>query len=80
MRSFLQYLSEQKRRLNSDYIDLFHGTVAHPVDFTRGIETQRGKGIYGSQGPGFSGRAAIAVLWYRDWETDRKSTRLNSSH
>ena len=19
-------------------------------------------------------------LWYRDWETDRKSTRLNSSH
>ena len=20
------------------------------------------------------------LLWYRDWETDRKSTRLNSSH
>ena len=20
------------------------------------------------------------VAWYRDWETDRKSTRLNSSH
>ena len=19
-------------------------------------------------------------VWYRDWETDRKSTRLNSSH
>ena len=19
-------------------------------------------------------------MWYRDWETDRKSTRLNSSH
>ena len=19
-------------------------------------------------------------IWYRDWETDRKSTRLNSSH
>lgn len=55
MKRFLQYLSEQKRRLNSDYIDLFHGTVAHPVDFTRGIETQRGKGIYGSQGPGFYG-------------------------
>ena len=25
-------------------------------------------------------RAWIGVLWYRDWETDRKSTRLNSSH
>ena len=22
----------------------------------------------------------INTLWYRDWETDRKSTRLNSSH
>ena len=22
----------------------------------------------------------IAVMAYRDWETDRKSTRLNSSH
>ena len=21
-----------------------------------------------------------ATRWYRDWETDRKSTRLNSSH
>ena len=21
-----------------------------------------------------------ARIWYRDWETDRKSTRLNSSH
>ena len=20
------------------------------------------------------------LIWYRDWETDRKSTRLNSSH
>ena len=20
------------------------------------------------------------IVWYRDWETDRKSTRLNSSH
>ena len=20
------------------------------------------------------------IGWYRDWETDRKSTRLNSSH
>ena len=23
---------------------------------------------------------ANAGVWYRDWETDRKSTRLNSSH
>ena len=23
---------------------------------------------------------AVGVLDYRDWETDRKSTRLNSSH
>ena len=22
----------------------------------------------------------VLELWYRDWETDRKSTRLNSSH
>ena len=22
----------------------------------------------------------VKALWYRDWETDRKSTRLNSSH
>ena len=22
----------------------------------------------------------VSVLYYRDWETDRKSTRLNSSH
>ena len=22
----------------------------------------------------------MAIEWYRDWETDRKSTRLNSSH
>ena len=22
----------------------------------------------------------IQTAWYRDWETDRKSTRLNSSH
>ena len=22
----------------------------------------------------------IRTCWYRDWETDRKSTRLNSSH
>ena len=24
--------------------------------------------------------AGALELWYRDWETDRKSTRLNSSH
>ena len=23
---------------------------------------------------------ASCAAWYRDWETDRKSTRLNSSH
>ena len=23
---------------------------------------------------------ALPQTWYRDWETDRKSTRLNSSH
>ena len=22
----------------------------------------------------------LPLYWYRDWETDRKSTRLNSSH
>ena len=22
----------------------------------------------------------VDIVWYRDWETDRKSTRLNSSH
>ena len=26
------------------------------------------------------GVGSIAVQFYRDWETDRKSTRLNSSH
>ena len=27
------------------------------------------------------GNGVTAILWaYRDWETDRKSTRLNSSH
>ena len=24
--------------------------------------------------------SSTSVAWYRDWETDRKSTRLNSSH
>ena len=23
---------------------------------------------------------SVIMAWYRDWETDRKSTRLNSSH
>ena len=35
--------------------------------------------------PVFAGLMGIVGLWigyagYRDWETDRKSTRLNSSH
>ena len=25
-------------------------------------------------------QTTFAKIWYRDWETDRKSTRLNSSH
>ena len=27
-----------------------------------------------------AGAHSGGLLWYRDWETDRKSTRLNSSH
>ena len=27
-----------------------------------------------------SGPGILATAFYRDWETDRKSTRLNSSH
>ena len=29
---------------------------------------------------GFTLIALGGLVWYRDWETDRKSTRLNSSH
>ena len=28
----------------------------------------------------WSGVVGLLVVGYRDWETDRKSTRLNSSH
>ena len=27
-----------------------------------------------------AGESVTIPTWYRDWETDRKSTRLNSSH
>ena len=44
-------------------------------------------GIQGATGAGISGYSGISVIQvivvsaaYRDWETDRKSTRLKSSH
>ena len=54
MKRFLQHLYEAKRKLGSDQIDLFHGTIENPTSFSRGIETNRGKGV-GGQGSGFYG-------------------------
>ena len=36
-------------------------------------------GVANNTGP-FCSPVQIPGSWYRDWETDRKSTRLNSSH
>ena len=35
---------------------------------------------YGRRSPGYNNIKASIAETYRDWETDRKSTRLNSSH
>ena len=42
------------------------------------VEGVGGSGV----GDGVAVGAGVELLgeWYRDWETDRKSTRLNSSH
>ena len=40
-----------------------------------------GYGVWADGGPGvWHGKGKIEGAIYRDWETDRKSTRLNSSH
>ena len=36
--------------------------------------------IFANRWQNQQGRSGYSVAFYRDWETDRKSTRLNSSH
>ena len=47
---------------------------------TENPATIAGKGVGSSQGSEKFEARDWGVLSYRDWETDRKSTRLNSSH
>ena len=49
-----------------------YGSVSQKIKYSR----QRGSNYYED----YLTTAGIDTEFYRDWETDRKSTRLNSSH
>ena len=64
------------------YRDIDMHAISQSVDqnLAKGAETYAG--ALGSQSgiAGVRGDSNQTIECYRDWETDRKSTRLNSSH
>ena len=63
------YLSEA---FGEKYHSLFGAmSESKHVFISNGLE------LYASKNPNTT---SVSLLGYRDWETDRKSTRLNSSH
>ena len=61
---------------------IFHLIISDKWKCFEGTEGSQGiQGRQGTQGSqGIQGNSGAGINWYRDWETDRKSTRLNSSH
>ena len=84
-------LPAQHFMLTAEFTGYMDGTVSGTYGSTAWFLIILGDGEIVRDGPSsswhfekeyhrFLVQVKIYPLWYRDWETDRKSTRLNSSH
>ena len=71
-------LSKYQLMIKSQMAD-WYGTWLHEALFLDPVMRDIEKLMENSQ-KNVTGKVFVTLLPYRDWETDRKSTRLNSSH